>query len=464
MVKEIKYLKLHNILKKKIETKEFKIGEKLPSIRKLAQKYSLNNLTISKAYNLLEKEGYIIKKQGAGIFIKSNEAIFYNNPNDSSVFCFNESFKNNKKINFVSGTPEKSLDLFFEIKKATYKIFEIEKNINILNYQPTQGYYKLRNFFKDMFYKKGVDISVKNIQITNGTQQSLDLIIKSLISKTENNVIVGEPTYHGLLNLLKNRCNILAISMEKDGFNMEELKAILKEKRIAFLYMSTNFSCPTGISWSYEKKIELIRLSKKYNFYIIDDDFASDLYFDEKLNFSIKNYDIENKNVIYLKSYSKILMPGLRIGVMILPDSISSKIKTTKFLTDISSSSMDQYILLEILRGTFLEKYLKKLRETYKERYLFFKEKIKKIKEIELVYEVKGGFFIWIKLSKKINPKLFIEQCIKKEILILSGNRFFIKNIEEGYFRISLSETSIEDIQKGIDRIEEIIDKIKRQV
>ena len=328
-----------------------------------------------------------------------------------------------------------------------------------MNYTNTQGNEELRKAIKLTMLEKNMDISIKNIQIINGAQQGLDLIMKSIISKTKNKIIVGSPTYHGALNIFKNNCKIFTVSMENDGFNMHELEEILQKEKISFIYTMIDFNCPTGISWSDEKKRELIYLAQKYKTYILEDDFASDLYYTEKRRVFLKGLDKENKYVIYMKSYSKILAPGLRLAFMILPDELIEKIKTSKFLSDISSSSLDQYILKEFLKRKVLEKSIKTLREKYKKRYLFLKEKLEKIKFLNLEYEIEGGFYIWVKLDERIDYNKFYIEAQNKGIYLLPAFSFYLDNKNRPYFRISFASTNIEDINLAFEQLKNLIDK-----
>lgn len=326
-----------------------------------------------------------------------------------------------------------------------------------MNYANTQGDEELRKVIKLTLLQKKMDISIKNIQIINGAQQGLDLIMKSIISKTKNKIIVGSPTYHGALNIFKNNCKIFTVTMENDGFNMLELEELLQKEKISFIYTMMDFNCPTGISWSNEKKKQLIHLAQKYKTYILEDDFASDLYYKEKRRIFLKNLDKENKYVIYMKSYSKILAPGLRLAFMILPNELIEKIKTSKFLSDISSSSLDQYILKEFLKRKILEKNIKTLREKYEKRYLFLKEKLEKIKFLNLEYEIEGGFYIWVKLDERIDYNKFYIEAQNKGVYLLPAFSFYLDNKNRPYFRISFASTDIKDINLAFEKLNHII-------
>ena len=118
--------------------------------------------------------------------------------------------------------------------------------------------------------------------------------------------------------------------MQNDGFSVKELEKILKRKKVKLFYTMPNFQNPTGISMSIEKKIKLLELAEKYNFYILEDDGLSNLYFDRKKPETLKSLD-KNNRVIYIKSYSKIFMPGLRLAYITIPDIMLDTMLTRKF-------------------------------------------------------------------------------------------------------------------------------------
>ncbi len=450
------YLKIYEDLKNKIEKNEYPENSKLPSIRQLALKYKLNNITIMKAFTLLEKEGYIIKKRGIGIFVKSKESLFYNTPSNNLIETFKVGqLKENNRINFASGTP--SEDAYpFEIFKKLYSDVLEEYGPKIMLYHPTQGLDELREVIKKTVEDKGILISKDDIQITSGSQQGLDLILKTLSSKRKNKIVVGNPTYHGALNTFKTNCKIYPVEMEEDGFNLTQLEEILSKEKISFIYTTMDFSCPTGVSWSEEKKQKLILLAKKYNTLIVEDDFASELSFYNTPRTSIKSLDSDNKTVIYIKSFSKIIMPGLRLAYMIAPTELISKIVTVKFTTDISTSALDQKVLANFLKGNFLKLHIENLIKIYKERYLVLTEKLKEIPFLDVIYNIDGGFYVWIKLNDTIDSSQFYLKCKENNILLLSGNVFFLDNQKNQYFRLSFATTDILEIIDGINRLKEI--------
>lgn len=462
------YKQIYQDIKNKIDTAELVENQKLPSIRQLSIKLKINNLTILKAYNLLESENYIYKKQGTGAFVKKKDMLLYFTPPKELM----ESYKYHEAehidseykkyftfIDFVSGSPSKDILPYKEFKELTQTVFE-RNGAEMFGYHNPQGYKRLRCFLSRKLKNQSITVSDKNIQITSGSQQGIDIIIRTLVSKRNNKIITGSPTYHGALNNFKKECNVYGVKVEKDGFNMEELEEILKEQNINFIYTMINYQSPTGICWSEQKKEKLLELAEKYNTYIIEDDCLSELYFGNDQKMTLKSLDIENKRVIYVKSFSKIIMPGLRMGYMIVPDEFIDQVVTAKFTSDISSSGFEQRMLFEFLKDDYIGPHYKKIRKIYKERYEVALKSINKSKHLKLVNEIDGGFYLWLKLPDNINSNLFFIKCRDRGVSILPGTVFFSEEMGHEFFRICFASVNEEEINEGIGKMNKIIEEM----
>lgn len=448
------YLKTYNLIRKKIEHHE--IENKLPSIRKMAKFLKVSPFTIIKAYELLEKNNYVISKKGSGFYISySKKDIFY--PED---YMENEDFKytyfdEKCKIDFSSASPKSSLFPINTLKEVISKILDADGEKALL-YENPQGNSNFRKAIKKEVKKLGITTSIKNIQIISGAQQGLNLISKVLIQN--NDIIITEdPTYKGAINSFKEMgAKIKQITIEYDGISIERLEEFLKFNSIKLLYLIPIFQNPTGISISKEKIMKLLDLAEKHNFYIIEDDSNSELYFHKKIK-PLKSYDCYNR-VIYIKSYSKVFMPGFRLGFMIIPEHITPKIIRTKFFADISTSGLNQRIFQYFMENKIWEEYTKKLREEFikKQSYLF--EKLNLIKDIS-TYKPEGGLSFWIALPKFVSGEAIYFKLLKDGISIIPGIVFspHFRN----YIRLSFAQCSYSEIDTGIKifekRLKELI-------
>jgi DNA-binding transcriptional MocR family regulator len=454
-----KYVQITKHIKKLIDLGKVKDGQKLPPIRKLADFLHVNNDTIVSAYKKLEQEGYAVQKMGSGTYAKKKDS------NRKLRREYSETFKkimdkdSNEYIDFAGET---SCNIFFPMNNFKEVINEVidRDGVNALVYQETLGFEGLRRSISKYFWK-GKTIP-EDILIVTGAQQGIDIASKAIINVNDN-VIVEKPTYNGALFVFKWRgANIFEVPMENDGINLEAFENILKKNYIKCFYTMSYFQNPTGMSYSREKKLAILSLAEKYEFYVIEDDYLSELIFDENVSYeSFKSLD-KNDRVIYIKSFSKIFLPGIRLGYMIVPKKLKEAVESSKVNTDISTSSLMQRSLdLYIIKGYFRD-YIKKLKFIYRDRYVVMENCIKDILKDKVSFKSPGGgfnFYLKITDSVKINSDELFYKCKKKKVLISPGALFY-RNNDDGlrYFRIGYSQTDEIKIKTGIEEINKILE------
>ena len=432
-----KYLQIYNHIKDMILNKELKDHEKLQPIRKLSEFIKVNNTTVVKAYELLENEGYIYKIVGSGTFVSSRD----NNENIK--------FKKDGIIHFDNGNP--STDIFpLEDFKRAINIALNKEDSSMFEYEDGLGFEKLREKMVEYLKYSYIHTNKENIQIISGAQQGIDIVCKGLINYSDV-VFIEEPTYNGAIQVFKSRgAKVVSIPMLDDGIAIGILKLKLEKIKPKLMYIMPNFQNPTGISYSTYKKQKLIELAQAYDFYILEDDFISDFKFESKDNRPIRSYDDKNR-VIYIKSFSKIFMPGLRIGIVEIPNELLDIILWAKHASDIS-----MYYYLE---NFSLETYLKGVEKMYTKKYLFAKELIsdKLCKKLKMK-PLDGGMNFFLELPRGYSSNEFARYMLKKGVAILPGTYFFDNLIEDRFFRINIANPSIQDLEKGISIISDNID------
>ena len=350
-----KYLQIYNHIKDMILKKELKAHEKLQPIRKLSELIGVNNTTVVKAYELLENEGYIYKVIGSGTFVSSRNK--------------NEDIKIKKDgiIHFDNGNP--STDIFpIQDFKNAINIALNKEDSSMFEYEDGLGFEKLRVKMVEYLKSSSIYTNKENIQIISGAQQGIDIVCKGLINYSDV-VFIEEPTYNGAIQVFKSRgAKVVSIPMLDDGIDIGILKLKLEKIKPRLMYIMPNFQNPTGISYSTYKKKKLIELAQEYDFYILEDDFISDFKFESKDNRPLRSYDDKNR-VIYIKSFSKIFMPGLRMGIVEIPNELLEVVLRAKHSSDISTPGLIQKSMYYYLENFSLEKYLKSVEELYTKKY-----------------------------------------------------------------------------------------------
>lgn len=453
------YIQLYEEIKRLIENGSLKADEKLPPIRSLAKKLGINNITIINAYKMLEQRNYVYSKVGSGTYIKGNKANNYNNNQFSTVTMMEQGYVKIEKneINFSTSTPNPKLFPVKEFKEVLNEVLERDGGF-AFGYQESQGYYPLRESIKQYLNDREVEVSIDEVNVISGAQQGIDIIAKALINFNDT-IIVESPTYSGALAAFKSRgANIIEIPILEDGIDTREVEAVLKTTNVKLIYVMTSFQNPTGISYSQDKKIQLLYLAQKYDCYILEDEYLSELRFYGESDLPIKALDGNNK-VIYLKSFSKIFMPGIRLGFLVTPAKISGMVLSAKHNTDISTSSLMQRAFDLYLRKKKWVQHIEMMKNVYKSRYDILIEVLKK--ELDFIHfnEPQGGIHIWAKTD--IDSSVLYAAAKEKGVLITPGRVFYPDDRESSYFRISYAGVENDEIYKGLKILKAAYEGIK---
>lgn len=455
------YVQLYDKIRSVIEDDRLS-DDKLPSIRKLSKNLGVNNVTVINAYKLLEQEGYVYSIEGSGTYIKRlvSDEIPYEEDGNMELMLSGILPISKRSINFASVSPTPDLFPIEEFKEALVEVLDRDRGLAFL-YPEINGYGPLReSISKFLLENYNTRVNVDQILITSGGQQGLDLIAKTMINQGDV-VFVENPTYSAAFTAFKSRgAKIIGIPMMKDGMDLDVLKNLLKRQKPKFIYIMTNYQSPTTFSYSEEKKKELLQLAMEYDFYIIEDDFLTDLYFDDHIKSPLISLDKLDK-IVFIKSFSKVFMPGVRIGFVTLPNRLLKGIIKAKHSTDISSSSYLQRAFDLYLRKGFWRNHIAKIRKVYSEKYNIMISELERLKRFDIEYtRPNGGLSLWLKLPENVDGIEFYKQCMENNLSLVPGKVFFIDNsLYNNYIRLSYGSVDNEEIIEGIKIIENILSK-----
>lgn len=205
-----------------------------------------------------------------------------------------------------------------------------------------------------------------------------------------------------------------------------------------------------------KKKQELIALAERHGFYIIEDDHISDLYYRQKPTM-LKAIDDADR-VFYIKSFSKLFLPGLRLAFLWVPKAYSDKIALAKYSSDISSSGLFQRALDLFLRKGLWPKHLRRLRKVFYEKWQKTHDALAEQMPGELKYNrPEGGHFFWLQLPRGFYSMNLYQVAMKKGVFIMPGNLFYMSQRPSEGFRLSFAQISARDIDEGIQKLSESI-------
>lgn len=463
------YLQLSGRIKDMVANGTLPTDLKLPSVRKLSELLAVNQVTVVSAYKQLEREGYAYSRQGSGTYVSNvlhTVSTDSENPildelyqsDDLSVICNDRIKISENTIDFASATPTSDLFPVEDFKLVLNEVLDRDKG-SAFGYQESQGFHPLRESIAGILSRHGIDCNAENLQIISGAQQGIDILSKALLNPGDY-VITESPTYTGAIAVFKSRgAEIADVILEQDGPNLKALEYALQKYKPKLIYTIPSFQNPTGYSYSNYKRAEVIRLAEKYNVYIIEDDYVSDLDFEDHGFSPLKALDSKNR-VIYIKSFSKIFMPGLRLGYMIAPQNMKQQTLEAKHTTDISTSGLIQRAFDLYIRKGYWNKHFNFMYCIYKERYM---ETIRALDAYlpdgVTCTKPGGGLNIWLNLPYAFPVNSLLTHASSNDMVFAPGRIFFSANSPQSVNNIRLSFAAVhtEQINTGIKKLSQLM-------
>jgi Transcriptional regulators containing a DNA-binding HTH domain and an aminotransferase domain (MocR family) and their eukaryotic orthologs len=453
------YQQLGDYIFNLIETGKLTANQKLPPIRKLAKHTAVNNVTVVSAYKYLESKKAVYSQTGSGTFVSPIPLENIPQPviNENLNTMINKPITANGVINFTSTSLPQELFPTAEFKQAFDILLDREKG-GAFETMDSQGYAPLRESICTYLKYYGISATADNIQILSGAQQGIDVVAKAMISYGDV-VFMEKPTFYGAAGAFLNRgCQIIEIAMEPDGMDTTALENLVKLYHPKFLYAMAYFQTPTGITYSTVKKRKILDMAEKYDFFIIEDDNLYDFNYSDDTIVSFKALDYRNR-VVYIKSFSKILMPGLKIGFAVLPKKIMQSMMAAKYTTDISTSGFLQKALDIYLNDNSWQQHIKTIRTYGKDKYkIAIKYADRHLKPYLKYTKPNGGISLWLDTGK-IPAETLLWEAAQKNVLLSLGSQFYITGEESHHLRLCFVNISDEKLEAGIRRLGECINR-----
>ena len=357
-----KYYNLYKDVKNKILTGEFVAGTKLPSKRIMADKTGYSLITVERAYFMLEDEGYIAPKERCGYFVCDIKGNISPNSTLQSDFDSRKNQLNKITINHLPIENEYPVqDFEYSVWFKTVRKVISDNGDKLFVKAPNKGCSILRNAIADYLHRyRGMTAQPNNIIIGSGAEQLYETAAKIL--GRDKIYGIENPSYDQIRLAYEGMgASVCPLKMGSNGITSQALN----NSTFDVLHVTPFHSYPSGVTTSISKRYEYLKWAEATGNYIIEDDFDSEFFIPGHPIESMYSLDHSNR-IIYINTFSKSLSPAMRIGYMILPDSLLEKYD--KLLGNLSCSVpvMDQYILAEFISSGNFERHLNHMRRKMK--------------------------------------------------------------------------------------------------
>jgi 2-aminoadipate transaminase len=354
-------------------------------------------------------------------------------------------------ISFAGGLPAPELFPLKKLGKVAGIVLEKYGPASV-QYSLSQGIIELRRLLAERATARGVPTDPENILITTGSQQGIELLARSFIDPGDY-IITENPTYVGALQAFNYyQTRYATIPMDEEGMMVDLLEDKIKQYNPKLIYTVSNFQNPTGITMSARRRIRLVELASRYDIPVVDDNPYSDIRFAGEPLPTLKAHG--GDEVIALKTFSKTITPGLRIGWINGPKTIIDYFEKVKQCIDLHTSTFNQYLISEFIAQGYLDAHIEEIKADYlAKRNLMLKTMDETFPEGISWTRPEGGLFLWVELPKGMNARRLFDKAVAMRVAYVPGQAFYPHGEGANTLRLNFSNATHEGIEEGIRRL-----------
>lgn len=365
-------------------------------------------------------------------------------------------------ISFAAGNPAPESFPVEDLARLAADIFRTQSTV-ALQYGVTEGYAPLREVVakrqKEVF---GIGKSIADGDtfndttiIVSGGQQGIELACKVFCN--EGDVVICEnPSFIGALNAFRScGAKTVGVPLCPDGIDTDALEETIKSTpRAKLLYLIPTFQNPAGLTASLEKRIKVYEIAKKYGIMIFEDNPYGELRFAGEEIPTIKSMDTEGL-VIYGSTFSKILSAGMRVGFVVAPEEVASKMVVAKQSEDVHTNLFFQILCYKFITECDLPAHIQKIRDIYRHKCGLMIRGLEAGMPASVSFtRPEGGLFIWVTLPEAVDMNAFLKATIAAKLRVVPGVTFNCDTEAPSHsFRLNYSTPSDQQIVDGIDKL-----------
>ncbi|MFY4774165.1 PLP-dependent aminotransferase family protein [Metabacillus sp. RGM 3146] len=433
------YFQLYKKIKRDILSGNIPAGVKLPSKRKMASALSVSMNTIEAGYQQLEAEGYIQSVPRKGWFALQAE-------NDLAVQGAPLS-EQQSPVTF------KKSSLIFDqtIDAAHFPLQEWKKNYwQALNRQelfhigPPKGEPELtREIANHLYHSRGVRCKPEQIIISSGTQVLIERLIELFGERT---YAIEDPGYYRVRQIFSKK-KVSFVSVDESGLKVNDLE----KTEASAVYITPSHQFPMGMIMPVSRRMELLRwANERESRYIIEDDYDGEYRYMGRPIPSLQGMD-QNGKVIYLGTFSKSLLPSMRISYLILPEKLVHRFEEQLLSFKQTVSRIDQAALASFIKSGAWERHLNRMRTVYRKKRTVLLSALEKYMPDARVIGEKSGLHILIEISNGLTEEELINRAEKKGVKVFPVSIYYeSKKAAAPMVLLGFGRLTEEEIRMGI--------------
>ncbi|GKU84725.1 PLP-dependent aminotransferase family protein [Niallia sp. NCCP-28] len=445
------YLQLADYIKQEIAAGKIKSQEKLPSKRKLSDHLGLSLNTIQSAYDQLNAEGFIESRPRKGFYaIKLEDDIMANQEYSRNCEKKNESIQANNKIDFNSGKIDVSHFPYSTWRKLTVcSLYEDQGDLFYTG--DPQGELELRKQIAAyLFASRGVRCSSDQIIIGAGTQVLMGIL--GLVIGKENIFAMEDPGFNRIRAVLEDLgASVNSIPLDNNGIDINQLANTHADA----VYVTPPHQFPYGMIMPISRRLELLKWAEERTGYIIEDDYDGEYRYKGKPIPSLQGLDTKGR-VVYFGTFSKSLIPSIRISYMVLPEELLKIYKKSFTIYKQTASRLHQDTLARFMKNGHWQTHLNKMRALYRKKHQVLITSVKRyLRDNVKIIGEHSGLHIVLEVNNRMEEEVLIRRAFDAGVKVYPLSVYHDTDIKKdhAHILIGFGGLSESEIDKGIQRL-----------
>ncbi len=470
------YVQIRDQLRERIISGSLKAGDRLDPSRELAKCLGVHRTTVSNAYADLEAEGLIEGTVGRGTFVSplasALRAQAASKRRASRDFFWDSFFSEEERddalgrlmasafepgvISFAAAHGSGNMAPVDLARRATRAVLDREGG-KLLEYGSSDGYPPLKKYLQARLGRDGIAVELDEILITNGCQQSLDLVRRSLVNPGDT-VVCENPTYTGLWNVFESPgVRLIGIPVTAEGMDLDFLAAVLEQNKVKLILASPNFQNPTGRTMPLEARKRLLELAARFQVPVAEDDVYGALRYRGRELPPLKSLDTTGL-VVYLNSFSKVGFPGLRVGWIVASRRVIERLRWAKQRSDLHTNLLGQAVLEELGRRGWLDRWIRRIRLVYQRKL----ERLRSATDRHFPPEARiaypeGGMSVWVELPAGLDAAGLLVKAHDRRVIFAPSRYFYFQNPARNALRLCFTALEDNQIERGMAILGELL-------
>jgi DNA-binding transcriptional MocR family regulator len=466
------YSQIVSEVRRMISSGALNIGDRMPANRELARTLGVNRNTVTTAYAELAADGLITSRVGSGTYVNrkpepapttrigehvspapmSWESLLSVQSRDNWLQEMSSYDGRGDLIPLALALPTADLFPLDDFRRCVDQVLRRQGRV-LLQLGTTSGYAPLQEYIASQLALSGVKVSPDEVLITNGCQQSLDLIRQILVEPGEE-VALENPTYPGALSVFCGAgSKYFSVPVGESGLDLNVLDDVLSQRRAKLIYVVPSFQNPTGVTMKSAARRRLIEIAARYRVPIVEDDIYGQLRYDGPEVPPLKALD-EHGLVIYISSFSKVGFPGLRVGWIAAPRIVVDHLNRVKQRSDLHAGLLAQAAIHEFAKRGLLQKHIKRVKKAYAQRRDAMLESLEKHLPDDAAWNrPEGGMSVWVRLPDSLNGKQLLIEAVENGVTFISGDHFYASSPQPNMMRLSFTMAGPQAIEEAVKRL-----------